>query len=443
MFTIPNISTILASLDITFTIDKTSRAIKHTRCKSVNHVVILTNRQAFREYDDHHPERILCIIINSHSYIIITLNREIDARVMIRSWWNRYLSNADLVSECVICFEKPKTYTNCCFCGAIVCGKCFERMHGHQADSDDESARQCVVCRLWTLHGSSFGTPFLQLKPKPLPNTRPHLLAVDQFVNIISKLDGLVEIIPRINRGYLISNVPLRICRMSYTTRYSPHNETVRMKSIRTSLCRIVDKYKGAHDIELLLYVLRSTYAIDKTHNKPVTELSVFQIKGDTLNGYSNDAYISVFNESKTIYLKTELVPPIKHDIPNSILQIFADISKEYAFPVKISMLSLPDKLDEGSLVTTFDIQADGAISSIHSDMLGIEIYNLINCRKSVRRCFATVRIHRYDDKNKSDFAAFEFDDSSYRRVGKQQAEQLWKANHDNLKDGNRIVEFC
>lgn len=451
--TVSDITTILSNSNITFTVDKTSKAICHVRLSQ--QVVVLKCRQAFRDYDQEHPERILCILVNSNNYLVIVLNRDLDHDVMIRSWWNRCEALRDGTPtrpiDCVICFESMSnggSFTSCCHCGAVVCGDCFMRMNGQAADSDEACSYKCAVCRTWKLHGSSFGVPSVSAT-YPQQNFQPSkpdsCSAVDRFINILSKLDGLVEIIPRVNREFNIVTSPLRICKLSFTDRYSFFNEAIRIKKVRKFLTRLVNTLNDAEEDELLLYVLRSTYAIDKAGDKPVTEISVLQIKGKTLQAYSNEAYINVFDETSTIYIQVELAQPTRHLLPNTLLHIFADISKEYAYPITMSVLSYPNSTNEndGALLgVNFDMDAQGRITTVHHDLLAFSVYNLLHCRKASHKCLATVRVHRYGD-DKSDFVAFEFDDLMYSRIGRNRSKNFWKADYDDLKGSRRIVEFC
>lgn len=313
-------------------------------------------------------------------------------------------------------------------------------MYGCNADCDEMCSFQCAVCRIWTLHGSSFGVPSLTPTSSLITACTGKKCAVDRFIDIISRLDGLIEIMPRVNRELVVSAKPMRVCRLSFTNRYSFTNAALRLKTLRRLVSRLVQRLDGANNDELLLYVLRSTYAIDKGSGKPVTEMSVFQIQGDALRGFSNDAYTNIFDETATIYVKTELASPNHHPLPNTLLNIFADISKEYLYPMTISVIPYNNPRMIG---INFDIQSDGKIITVHQDMLAVTVYNLLHCRKDSHLCLATVRIHRYGEQHKSDFVVFAFDRNTYNRVDRDKAEDIWNADYDNLKNSISIEQFC
>lgn len=420
----------LNELNIPYEIDTTSH--KHEQVKTLpDKIVVVTSPAAIASYDDHHPERIACMLYKytgdrSIQFIVIVKNRESDIKRRISFWWNNQIDLPN--GECTICFRpntKIPVVSMCWHCHKTVCVQCYNRMN-----ADNNNMSQCPTCRTWTLDGDQFGQPSAVLQvQKPSAGT-----PVDQLMNIIKQLDGMTVIIPRIGNMFALDDI-MEICRLSFTKRYS--NEVMRIRDVRKHLQKVYEEYGNK---ALRLYVARRTYQIDKTSGKPVVELSVFDMTDDTLLfAYSNNAYINVLDDiiesvwPNSQIVKSELVLPDVATMPTYVLELFRSINLEFPHTKTVSVCT---PSGDGM---NFDVDAVGVITTMHMDMASAAMRLLLASNAYI---VVTCRVHKYANQEQSDFLAFHLRGDTYTRMSINECKKCFRSNVDGLKSSKRIVNF-
>lgn len=387
--------------------------------RSNRQVEIITNRKRIAEYDDEHPERILCILRkpNESFQCVVTKNRDNDTESQIALWLRKteYMDQ----TECAICFEKMHQASTCFQCYTMICEACYFKLY-----DDVDNVMKCPACRTWALNGSEFGCPASTLN---IVDRRSEIAdPIDYFVDIVKQLDGLISIIPRIYQEFHFHKSMIG-GRKSFTTRYI--EGSLKLETMRKKLRKLLQP-------GLRLYILRKTYVMDKVHEKPVVELSVFAYNDleKSIFALKNDAYVDVLPEEVNFHrVKTEIVRPREFTRP----VIFCDIFKEIRglFPNVASTVAI--STSNSSYGCNFDMDRDGRIETIHDDMLNYMLTGIME--KSFRIIIVTVRGHVHGtDINTSHFTAFAIENDAINRY--VDSKKIWARNVDGLKS-SRFIE--
>lgn len=442
--TIQDVERALDKLAIPYLIDSKSTNIGLFK-RETDKITIVTSNSAFKSYDDHHPERIVCFLFKStnNQFLIVVKNRELDLEKYIKFWWNRDCIVNPKNINCVVCFTTKKNigYMCCNQCYSLTCKKCHVNING------DNDATQCSVCRYWKLDGDAYGVPVSPDPDNKITCKTPNGKSVaDQFVNLISQFDGNITIIPRINRSFMMDAI-MEVCKLGWTDRYS--DGSMRYKKIREKIEKICKKYT-----DIKLYTFRKTYHIDKIANKPVDEMSVFylDLPNNHLQQMSKDSYINVFDEDREcIVVKTEYMVPFRPVIPGHIRIMFSEINHSYPYEKTISVITenhenhdnheKHDNHISNHHNFNFDVDESGVITTIHVDMLAWCLSANLTFHDN-QKIYVTCRIHKYEDKQKADFMCYTFSRRGYARINPSSAHDVFSSDIDGLKNSKDIQVF-
>ena len=273
-----NIIQALIKLKIPYEIDATCSSISSAK-KVKTGVAVVTSRRAIYNYDNNHPERVICILVKCGSFIFVCVNnREYDAESCISTWYKRDVNEFVGDATCDVCtrFSGNIGFHACFICNYHICRKCMMKIQ------IDESAHQCPQCRQWILSDEGYGTRFdgnqIQIA---LNNKHP----VDKLMFVLSKLDGAIDIQLRINRIFYPEIID--ICRLSNTHRYSKNYSK---KTRVGKLLRMMYEEIHKENLDLKIYITRRTFSIDCALQKPIKEVSVFDLSSDNLLQLSKNA---------------------------------------------------------------------------------------------------------------------------------------------------------
>lgn len=197
-------------------------------------LTVLTSKRAIQAYDRDHPERIVCILVKPDRTIRVFVNNRESEGVdsIVTRFWNVDFKKLYSTISCGICYAtsqgpgkgKCKSMSKskrkqtlkvnvCSYCSFMTCETCLKKMN-----DIDAQARRCPHCRVWTLYGSEFGTPLDLLGVFPIRSTCDN--PVDAFVDVISRLDGLVLVCP-IMEDCIDPRNCMTVCKLSSTNRYT------------------------------------------------------------------------------------------------------------------------------------------------------------------------------------------------------------------------------
>ena len=115
-----HIQNILSKLKVSFVLDDDSQRLEPWRTPK-DTVSIVVSRKAIRNYDPHHPERVLCILTKSTvpNLSVIVKNREINLEKNIAFWLQKKYD----ISNCDVCYDDllhAKHFSNCHGCNLPV-----------------------------------------------------------------------------------------------------------------------------------------------------------------------------------------------------------------------------------------------------------------------------------------------------------------------------------
>ena len=405
----------------TVVIDDKSKSIKACKLEEEGVVTVLTSCVAIKNYDQNHPERITCIILKNINKItifyVVVNNRNINFRNAMRFWYNRKL--VDTSVECSICFKtfgQVKQIIPCVHCNSILCLSCYQNI-----TNEDGEVSTCPVCRQVSIIGDDFGVPHENEISLPIVASAQH--PIDQFCEILRKLDGEIMIIARIGRAFIESN-PIMMSTMSRTNRYI--DGSLKLKEIRTILKKIHAKY--AKSGGLSFYIVRKTFKIDVTSNKPIKEVSRFQLTESSLYQYNNNAWIVVFNIDGYHLAKTEYIKPHVFQLPDHVMKIMEEV-KQLKQETTISITS-----EDGEESMNYDMDSNGEITTTHHDMMIAYVSLLLTSEQWI---YLISRLHL--DERRSNIVCHKFNMDCSMRMNPNDSKKIIRLNLDELNK-SRII---
>jgi len=263
-------------------------------------VGIVTSRDAIRKYAPLHPERVACVLVKadsfgtvgSHPPHMLVNDRDVDVDRSIKGW----MTIRPHPPECVVCmcslrFEREEsaavcstyrtysTYSTCDRCYAPLCDSCAANM---ATVTGNRSCRRCPVCRYWQLYGGDFGVPWRN------PNLcgdhhdndyynvylRETPCAIDVFCDcVVRRLDGRVSIALQVDDMFLFNRA--HISRLARTNRYT--HDSGKLYGLRKTLKLAIEKARLL-SATFYIWTLRKTFRIHAQEDKPVEEVSVFNV---------------------------------------------------------------------------------------------------------------------------------------------------------------------
>lgn len=414
----------ITSLGVPFRIDEKIHSIAHANIiKKENEIIILTSKKAMATYDSIHPERITCIVIFKDSYRIIVNDREYDVVANIKFAYNATYDFSKC--ECVVCFRKVKTFAMCHGCHGILCVKCNDKL-------TIDSAIQCPVCRLWILSGDGFGRPF---KTKMVIENND-LKSASKLSSILNNIDGgEINIMLRVNHEF-IYNQSLTMNKLVGTDRYSKTNmEYKSVPKIREKLNKWIGRWLETTP-DIMIYVVRKTYGIDKEFSKPIVEQSVFRVKHDILYQLSVDACFKLdFSENSVVKL-VEYIEPSEYSIPKCVQDMF-DFVNTYKCDKTISFVCIGTHIR-----FNFDIDNEGNISTMHYMRMCALVDNAFGFAKSAKKPMHAI-CRFFGKPNVCLITSYKFDGILSLQMDKCECKKMVDANVDDLLDSeNMPCEF-
>jgi len=290
-------------------IDKKSPNLTHALERAVfdgvKGVLAVVSKLACRNYDNNHPERIVCILIKiqvataskapSPVHVVVN-NRQIDYVSSIRRWFY----DEDVIKECPICYNETNDFVYCSSCSSVTCKTCHDLLIVKNSHNDSHKFK-CPICRQWSLFGNGYGTPLDQLATRQ-GQTHLSVTSVNDFVdNVLAYLDGHVAI--HVELDYDFNMKPIAsFTRLSKTTRVIG----TKAREIRQTLCQLLStcNKQQRHRSIIYLYIFRDTYLIQE---KPVVEISLFELTIDRLIQHGKHSIDGMrFNQLQVVYKPVE-----------------------------------------------------------------------------------------------------------------------------------------
>ena len=344
---------ILDALGVDATIDNVSASIVTCPLRP-DGVTVLTSPAAIRAHDPRHPERIDSILVrgsgNVINYRVMVNDRDIDIEKAVPFWLN-----ADPLpskrTECAVCLTRQKEFVRCSHCFTMLCVKCHDKITW-------EGTHHCPVCRQWTLDGGDFGVPWDASTHMVLPIAQLH--PIDVFGQVLDRLDGRMSIFLRVDNTFIVDD-SLLVVKLARTHRYT--EDSSRIKDVRKRLRKLCTMHL-ARTSDVMLWLIRTTY---KVTDRPVQEVSIFRVTKTELQQYGRDAWINILDEldvQAVRMVKTEYLPPHRHVLPEYVAAVLADVNTCLCEKT----VSISKRSHERSM--NFDIDASGAITTMHADML-------------------------------------------------------------------------
>jgi len=419
------IKQVIESINKKYIVDKSCKTIDEIMekiKKSGIDVVICISKKVINNVDTINPERIACILVKIGATYVIPYNRDLNLQRLIPYWINKDVKEVRTNIECCICYSKRSKKNNFAFsqcpnCFCTMCVSCY-----HMTTHDEEF--NCPLCRFHTLYGYGYGIPFevgnyMKLNDEDSP--------VEKMMSILEKLDGLVEIIPRINEKLDIKSM-MNVCKLCKSTKYSITSMTP--KYIRKQLKHIVSRAKTGDIIKL--YLIRQTCKIDTSVDKRINELSLFQIKDNQLWQYPVDAYINMFDEIiEQYHIPVEYIQPHIPVIPSILIELFNSINAEYQYTKTFSVVA-----DNGLGNCNFDVDETGKITSANKNLIASYIENITT------KYHITCRVSAYEDENNADVILYRIDNDTLTKLDSVENKRFYKKNYDRLKKSKHIVQF-
>lgn len=351
-------------------------------------VVVLTCPEAFANYDPESPGRIACILVGKQGYLVVVKNRDYDVERSVRFWYTR---GGDVGPfECAVCFKSGGSFlvTRCSHCYGILCKRC-----DNKTTKDD--AHRCPVCRFWRLSGDAFGTPRSLLEDVVVATDGEKQDAVTELVRLLKRLDGHVQILPRVGRSFLLDHA----ARFTMPSLFELEHLGASLKPLVKNLRRKLAKYNKLAGEDVKIYMFRRTYRIDKEAEKPVLEVSVFRVAygpgGHTkLLQYPCDAWVNVFEDDEyTCHVKVEYLPPARFPLPEPVLRMFSEVARDAGG--REVTVSLTDEAKRSDL--NFDADTDAVAETLtpttaHQSFVEAEIAILLQNNK--KPLYAIFRLH-------------------------------------------------
>lgn len=424
---IQNICDIISDLGMDYEIDNKSTLVKQALSKNPNKLVVATSKKLFYNYDEEHPQRILCMVFNQESFQVVVKNRQVDYVKLIQdNLIDKKLSNAFASGgECCICLKtiKPYTVPPCVTCRSFSCPKCYGKCSYNHA-------HHCPVCRTWKLDGHMFGTP-LRGVISDIGNGNPK----GQMTKLIGLLDGKTIVIPRLYQKILLDE-DFYCCRNAFTTNYDENGFTPsQMAKMMYKLFK--ENEQQADNLPMSFYTVRETYAIDKESNKPIVEISHLEWTKDGIIQYENDAWngevvlphIDEVTKNRVLK-KVELFEPTKYTIPKKYSELFEKLTQEFpsAFRMTFSVVGMLS-----SHGMNFDVDENKNIDTMTPELLA---RSLDMVQKHNDELHVTVRVYNKNGKLLR-YMVYKDDDVEYdgfAKLNKNMTKKFYYANYDGLK---------
>jgi hypothetical protein len=435
----------LARIGIKWRVD--SQAASLSACElHEGGVVVVTSRRAIAAYDDYHPERIVCLVVKpDRSFLVFVNNREIaDVDASLRRFWAvdqwRLLERA----ECGVCYSvptrrRPLRFGQCPYCGFISCTTCMKKM-----GELDEDASRCPHCRQWKLDGDAFGTPLDDLRPPDADlvegiDREERKDPLDLFADIVGALDGEVTVLPRVG-AEVHPGACLRTCRLTGTDRISRSDCYMRRKALLRELRRLRASH-ARNSWQFYLYTLRTTFRVDAGAERPVEEVSLFQVTPDGhLWQLQPDAW------------KLECVPALRRVVH----RVKVAHVKEHAFEMPAALRSLlADALSQECEKTVsfaserveanFDVDRAGAITTMPAAMVARAAWEAMRDAGEAG-LDVCARIHSHPGGASStlaDLVTYRLrENGTVERLSPAESRRIFNRDLDGLKRSKRIVNF-
>ena len=429
--TIASVRQALEAAGVPYVIDESARKLCSSRTLE-GHMTLITSRSALRAYDAQHPERLVCILRKtSGDYYVVVNNRELDLRAAITRFLDFTTQALLKTLECCVCYARPKTFTLCSSCRATMCRCCLSKIDAKDLPGN---SMQCPVCRQWNLDGEGFGTPWNTLQTS-LPTNPPYpdRGAGAQLSWLMTRLDGEVFVALRADRTFEVDNTFVLTRLPGAMDRYACGS--MKPSGARKRLEAFIREY-GPRCTQLRLYISRVTFAIDRTANRPIEEISAFNVRrdGSELLQLAPDAWIDVLEreEGTTTRVKVQYTRPHTFVLPEVAMRLFADINALRACQKTVA-LSFADA-SHGGIGMNFDVSKSGEMETMKPAMateaLGVML-------ETGHRLLVTVRLHC--GVRASDMAAYWLDSSGYERLNASCCRAEHDRNMDRLR-GKRVI---
>ena len=413
---ISNIQSFLDKKNITYVINDNCENFHKLLGTTV--VTICTNAKAFANYDDEHPERIVCILVYEKSYLVIPKDRDLNIDTFLQFWKSNYKRNMNDIT-CSICFEqirKNLPMIPCSYCTSCICVKCNRKI-----EDDIPDAFQCVSCRQWNLSGCGFGRPYDQLTHGFKNKIE---LSTDEFVTLLDSLEGNVLLIPRVNNEICIQKA-LSYCKLAFTNRYesnSPNKNDIR---------KLLKKFSQPY---VYIYTIRNTYKIHAESNLPIVDTSAFMFSNtaNSIFQLNSNAYMQLDIFDKAFMQKIEYIQPYKFGLPELYKTMFEMITTKYKHDMTIS-ISVNHR-ESGN----FDVTADGEICTMTDELLELLLYRMLRYDK----IYIASRIHETTEVRKYCAGEIQTKENKCIWYTQTEAKRFFHKNFDGLKNTVYITEF-
>jgi len=429
---------VLDAMNVPYTIANKTKSVENVIASvAKGRAVIVTSSKAKRDYDPHHPERIVCFVVKAspaHFFVVVN-NRENDLEADVRFWWNRDVGVA--FDGCNICMKKVKQVAVCHRCNGVMCVKCYDRV-------SQGTCYQCPTCRGWTLHGDGYGVPWRDGEVVSFDDEKRGKAvkapdAFDKFGCVLSRLDGLVSVIIRVGNELFLDDGTFCTLKLSFTDRYAdelPDADEIAdgIRDIRDDLC------DSGETAPFKMYVIRDTYAIDKEKDKPTQEISLFQVRDDELIQYPMDAWRDVLpQEERWCRKKVSYMTPHEFVMPPAFSALFGVINAGWKC---VKTVSIGAMCDCGCDWCNFDIDTQGAITTMSVPMVASVLDNLVRCHDGVL-VFVTCRLFSYEDVGMCDLVSYVLHDGkAFERMTPEDNRKLYETDADGLKGAKEIGKF-
>lgn len=421
-FTLNNIYTILKNANIKYKVEKKEYDIYNSDLVPDNNdtIKLYINRRAFKKHDSYHSESILCILQRKNKDILVIYkNREyVSLDSTIKHWYN---NEVDLTNtECNVCYsEDTIDITRCIHCDYVMCTNCLEKI------KNSEQAFKCPLCRQWELLGYEFGIPWNQVKYELNSDIDD---PVDCLFDLLDKFDGMIKIIPIVDSFLIFKDISM--CKLAFTKRY-------KKKYLKAKRC--LKKIMNDFDEGLIFsfYVMRYTYAIDKNEDKPIVEMSRFQVRDKQLISCNSDSWVPVLkDEPYKIYKKVDYVEPYKFVLPKPFYDLFNFINRKY----KVYKIYSVFHEDFGGV--SFDIGADGSLI-IGENFDKTPILSVIDAMiLKYESLFAACRIIYDEEEDVADYISYKVNKNGYYKLSPIYSKTICEKDCDSLYDVKRIRRY-
>lgn len=415
-----NIYTILKNANIKYKVEKKEYDIYNPDLiPNDTSVKLYINRRAFRKYESYHSESILCILQRKNKdLLVIYKNREyVSLDSTIKHWYH----SENLTSkECNVCYsEDIKDFTRCVHCDYLMCTNCLEKI------KKSEQAFKCPSCRQWELLGYTFGIPWNQVRYELNSDIND---PVDCLFDLLDKFDGMIKIIPIVDSFMIFKDISM--CKLAFTKRY-------KKKYFKAKRClkQIINDFDEG--LILSFYVIRYTYAIDKNEDKPIVEMSRFQVRDKHLISCHSDLWVQVLKDDPyKIYKKVYYVEPYKFVLPKPFYDLFNLINRKY------KSYKIYSVFHEDFGGVCFDIDANGSLI-VGEDFEKTPILSIIDAMVlKFESLFVACRIIPDEEDDVADYIAYKINKDGYYKLSAIYSKTICEKDCDSLYDVKHIRHY-